>query len=54
MSGERQEVFAELDDLTDELVLRYREQAGDLIDEDADDADDADDRRLRPTTGRSG
>ena len=26
MSGERQEVFAELDDLTDELVIRYREQ----------------------------
>ena len=40
VSGERQEVFAELDDLTDELVIRYREQAGDLIDEDADDADD--------------
>ena len=37
VSGERQEVFAELDDLTDELVIRYREQAGDLDDEDDDD-----------------
>ena len=42
VSGERQEVFAELDDLTDELVIRYREQAGDLTDEDDDDADDGD------------
>ena len=26
MSSERRQVFAELDDLTDELVRRYREQ----------------------------
>ncbi|MET0326092.1 MAG: hypothetical protein ABW219_12765 [Ilumatobacteraceae bacterium] len=41
VSGERQEVFAELDDLTDELVIRYRAQAGDLEDE-----DDEDDERV--------
>jgi len=51
VSGERQEVFAELDDLTDELVIRYREQAGDLIDEDADDADDADDTAVDDVAG---
>ena len=33
VSGERQEVFAELDDLTDELVVRYREQTDDDGDE---------------------
>ncbi len=38
VSGERRQVFEELDDLTDELVRRYREQAGEL--EDADDEDD--------------
>jgi hypothetical protein len=28
VSSERRQVFSELDDLTDELVRRYREQAG--------------------------
>ncbi|MET0145056.1 MAG: hypothetical protein ABW328_09760 [Ilumatobacteraceae bacterium] len=44
VSGERRQVFDELDDLTDELVRRYREQAGGPDDDDLDDlADDLDD-----------
>jgi hypothetical protein len=57
VSGERQEVFAELDDLTDELVIRYREQTAGMVDEDGDDGDDGDrddDADLDPAAGGAG